>query len=75
MWTYLPFIIIQFNFIFESTALVKFDVLTAGNIKVIAVWNMRMLCTVCRSQCFVEPAAFIFRREETADYDLGCNAI
>jgi hypothetical protein len=54
---------------------VKLEVLIVGSIKVIVVWNMRMLCTVCRYQCFVEPAAFIFRIEATADYDLGCDAI
>jgi len=64
----------QFNFIFESTAFVKFEVVTVGSIKATVVWNMKILCTVCRYQCFVEPAAFIFTIEETADYDLGCDA-
>lgn len=46
-----------------------------GSIIVIIVWDMRMLYTVYRYQCFVEPAAFIYKIEDIGDYEMGCDAI
>jgi hypothetical protein len=46
-----------------------------GSIMVTVVWDMRILYTVYRYQCFVEPAAFICRTEDIADYEMGCDAI